>query len=114
MWIRAEDYPRRGKGTPLGRLSDIIIGCKGFARTNTLAYQSVPKTKNVECHWRQYKDNTFNGLGSYTYANGERHVGSFLGGNFDGFGVVYSANGQLLKKGFWKNDEYVGEEERTE
>ena len=59
----------------------------------------------------QFKENAFDGLGTLTYANGEKHVGSFREGQSVGFGILYSADGKILKKGFWKEDNFIGETE---
>ncbi len=50
----------------------------------------------------------------YTYANGENYIGQFLNGNFEGFGILNSANGKILKNGLWRMNKYAEEEEEEE
>ncbi len=37
------------------------------------------------------------------------YIGQFLNGNFDGFGIFHSANGEILKNGLWQMDEFIQE-----
>ena len=51
---------------------------------------------------------TINRTGLYTYASGDKYVGELKEGMFHGQGTFTFANG-IIKKGLWKNDEFVGE-----
>ncbi|HAA14742.1 MAG TPA: hypothetical protein DCE41_24850 [Cytophagales bacterium] len=51
------------------------------------------------------------GSGTYTYASGDVYVGEFKKGRRDGEGTLTFSNGDE-KKGFWKNDDYIGEYEK--
>jgi hypothetical protein len=57
----------------------------------------------------QYKSDQLHGVGSYAFRNGDRYVGAFADGDFDGYGVLYSSEGKVLKKGFWKGRKLVEE-----
>jgi hypothetical protein len=46
------------------------------------------------------------GLGTYTYANGNKYVGSFKNGKKHGSGVLYYIDG-TLEEGRWENDVLV-------
>jgi len=49
-----------------------------------------------------YYDNCF---GTYTYADGDKYVGEWKDGEFNGQGTLTYANG-TVKKGIWKNNEF--------
>lgn len=51
------------------------------------------------------------GSGTYTWANGDVYIGEFKKGRRDGEGTMTFSNGDE-KKGFWDNDEYLGEYEK--
>jgi hypothetical protein len=42
--------------------------------------------------------------------SGEKYVGSFIRGRFDGLGILYSPEGEILKKGLWRDDVFIGSE----
>ena len=49
------------------------------------------------------------GQGTYTWQNPwEQYVGEYMNGMFHGQGTYTYADG-TIKKGLWKNDEFVGE-----
>jgi hypothetical protein len=56
----------------------------------------------------EWKDNMYHGQGTYTYYNGDKYVGEYMNGKKNGQGTYTYANG-TIRKGLWKNDEYVGE-----
>ena len=56
----------------------------------------------------EYMNDITHGQGTYTWANGDKYVGENMNGMMHGQGTYTSANG-TIKKGLWKNDEFVGE-----
>jgi hypothetical protein len=52
----------------------------------------------------EFKDNKYDGRGTYTYANGEKYVGEFKDNKYDGRGIYYSANGSIKESGIYKDN----------
>ena len=52
-------------------------------------------------------DGKYNGQGTYTYADGRKDVGEFKDGKLNGYATLYSASGNILKRGIWKDDEFL-------
>lgn len=54
-----------------------------------------------------FKDNDFDGYGTYTFANGDRYEGDFKKGVYEGLGVFTFSDGDQLK-GRFRNNRFVG------
>ena len=52
------------------------------------------------------------GLGTYTFENGNKYVGKFKDGKKEGSGVLYYIDG-TIEEGKWENDNYVGNNEQN-
>ena len=52
----------------------------------------------------EFRDNTENGNGTYTFNNGDKYVGEFVNGSFHGRGTYYFTNGDYIE-GTWENGE---------
>jgi hypothetical protein len=52
------------------------------------------------------------GLGTYTYANGNKFVGKYRDGKKEGSGVLYYIDG-TVEEGYWENDIFVGSNEQN-
>ena len=46
------------------------------------------------------------GIGTYTFANGNKFVGNFKNGKKDGSGILYYIDGSF-EEGKWKDDSFV-------
>lgn len=55
----------------------------------------------------EFRSGSFTGQGTYSWANGDRHVGEFRRGQRVGQGSFFSSDGRLLQNGVWQNDEFV-------
>ena len=53
-----------------------------------------------------YKDGEKHGQGTYTWADGAKEVGEFRNDYLNGFAIRYDKNGNILKEGIWKDDEF--------
>jgi len=49
----------------------------------------------------------YSGLGTFIKKNGEKYIGQFSDGYFNGFGTLYSANGEILKQGLFKDGVFI-------
>ncbi|MEI6411945.1 MAG: caspase family protein [Bacteroidota bacterium] len=56
-----------------------------------------------------FKNRVPHGLGTCTYANGDRYSGEWIEGAFGGKGTLYQRDGTEVT-GFWHNGEYLGKE----
>jgi len=68
--------------------------------------------KGVDTYVGEFKKGLPHGTGTYTWANGDVFTGEFKKGLKDGEGKLLNKQieGQVIEqKGFWKNDEYIGE-----
>ena len=54
----------------------------------------------------EFKDGKMHGQGTYTWANGTKDVGEFRNDMLNGFAIRYDKNGNILKEGIWKDDEF--------
>jgi hypothetical protein len=51
-----------------------------------------------------FKDNNFNGYGTYFYADGSKYVGSWKDGKKNGKGIEYNSKGRVEFNGVFEND----------
>ena len=65
--------------------------------------------KNGQQYHGNWKEDDFNGFGKYILQNGNVYQGEFKDGKFHGSGQVNSPNGELLQKGLWEENEFVGQ-----
>jgi hypothetical protein len=68
--------------------------------------------KGVDSYVGEFKKGLPHGTGTYTWANGDVYTGEFKKGRKEGAGKLLNKQieGQVIEqKGFWKNDEYIGE-----
>ncbi|MFN8242607.1 MAG: hypothetical protein U0X40_01025 [Ferruginibacter sp.] len=88
------------KGTYQGECSDGKANGEGFARGED-AYSGT------------FKNGLPNGLGKYTWSNGDYYKGNWKKGQRDGKGEMhYTSNGKdSVVQGFWKRDAYEGKYE---
>ena len=54
----------------------------------------------------EYKDDKMHGQGTYTWEDGIKDVGEFRNDMLNGFAIRYDKNGNILKEGIWKDDEF--------
>ena len=62
----------------------------------------------------EFVNNKFDGKGKITYADGKYFEGSFVDGKRQGEGVTFSATGEELSRGQYKNDVLEGQENSAE
>lgn len=55
----------------------------------------------------EFWDNKYS-RGTYTFPDGSKYAGDFRNGKRYGQGVEYSADGAVVRSGFWENDVHVG------
>jgi hypothetical protein len=55
----------------------------------------------------EFKDDKFNGQGTYTFANGNKYVGEFKDNKFNGQGTLFASNGSVTRQGIWAEDNFV-------
>ena len=53
----------------------------------------------------EFRDGDFNGQGTFTFANGNKYVGEFRNDNFNGQGTKTYADGKI-EEGIWKDDKF--------
>jgi len=51
----------------------------------------------------EWKGGKYNGVGTYTYANGNKYVGEFKDWVRTGRGIKFLANGNVDQSGIWKD-----------
>ncbi len=97
--------------------------CKVLAETLTGQYDGECKkgladgtgtAKGTDSYIGEFKKGLPDGTGTYTFANGDIYDGKFKKGKKEGAGVlrIKQPDGSFVEqKGFWKEDEYIGEHE---
>ena len=106
-----KDGELHGRGRTIGSDGRYYIGEYLEGRYNgkgTLYWNGAEYTGQ----WDMYG---FKGEGVINYMEGIKFKGrwdGFYDHNYkkNGYGTLYSADGQVIKQGKWKNDEYLGEE----
>lgn len=58
-----------------------------------------------------YAKDKRSGLGTYNWPNGEKYVGQWADDKRNGAGIFYSADGEVVTKGIWKNDKLIEQRE---
>jgi hypothetical protein len=61
---------------------------------------------NGEKYVGEFKDGLSSGQGTFTWADGTKDVGEFRNDKLNGFAIRYDKNGNILKEGIWKDDEF--------
>ena len=54
----------------------------------------------------EWKNNLKHGRGTHTHPEGDTYVGEFRNDYLNGFAIRYDKNGNILKEGIWKDDEF--------
>jgi hypothetical protein len=49
----------------------------------------------------------YNGQGTYTFTSGSKYVGEFKDGKYNGQGTEYAANGSIINQGIWADGSFV-------
>jgi hypothetical protein len=62
----------------------------------------------MEKYVGEFKDDRFNGQGTYIAANGEKYVGEYKNGLRHGEGIFFKTNGSRLE-GIWENHKFIRE-----
>ena len=101
-WI---DGKATGKGVFRFKNGDLY---EGEFKENVITGKGSFKTKDGNIYNGIFKNGLINGKGVLNYENGEKYVGFFLNGKKNGKGKIYDKNGKVYKKGYWKNDKYLG------
>ncbi len=55
----------------------------------------------------QIDNGLFHGDGKYYFKDGRSYDGQFKFGKFDGRGVLYAANGKVIKSGSWRDGQFL-------
>jgi len=67
-----------------------------------------PKTEaNGNKYVGEFKDGKYNGQGTFTYVGGEKYIGEFKDGKYNGQGTVYASNGSITNQGIWADNKFV-------
>ena len=67
---------------------------------SAMAQSNLPTCEGDRAAWT-------NCFGSHTYASGNKYVGEYKDGKYNGQGIKYLANGNVDKSGIWKENELV-------
>lgn len=62
----------------------------------------------------EFKNSKKNGQGTYTWPNGYKYVGEWKEGQMDGQGAKYSASGEILESGLWRNNKLIHAEDKAQ
>ena len=60
---------------------------------------------NGEKYVGGWKDGNYNGMGTYTWPNGQKYVGELKGLNMNGKGVLFKINGDIIS-GIWVDNSF--------
>ena len=55
----------------------------------------------------QHKNGKRHGKGTYIYANRVKDIGEFKNGKLNGYAIRYDENGDIVKRGIWKDDKFL-------
>ena len=88
-----------------GFIGDLL---EGEWRNGTLNGQGTFTFANGEKHVGEYKDGKRNGQGTYTWVNGQKNVGEYKDGEYHGQGAFTFANGERYV-GEWKDGKRNGQ-----
>lgn len=83
---------------------------KGDFQKHEFSGEGIYEYSNGAKYEGNWEHNMFNGAGTLNYADGSLYAGNWKDDLKDGVGVLYDVNSGELYKGYFSNDEYVGEE----
>ena len=103
-----KDDVYHGQGTYTWPGGQKYVGSFRAGKRNGQGTHSWPGGKTYVGSWRagDYQEGTINGQGTYTYLDGIKDVGEFRNGKLNGFAIRFDKNGNVLKEGIWKDDEF--------
>ena len=83
----------------------LLVGCAhyGCIEGNCTNGLGTHTYANGEKYVGEYKDDKRNGQGTYTWPNGNKYVGEFKDGKKHGQGTLTSPDGKV-ERGIWKNN----------
>jgi len=84
------------------------IDAERFAALRAAAPAAAPSASLPACSGTQYNKTWTDCLGTYVYASGDRYVGAFKDGKFDGSGTFTFANGDRYI-GQWRDFKFHGQ-----
>ena len=95
-----------GKGFFKFKNGDIY---EGNFQDNNFCGQGCLRKKTGDIYIGEFKDGDLNGEGTSINKDKEKYIGNFVAGKKEGKGVLYDKNGNIIKTGIWKSDEFVSE-----
>ena len=98
-----KDNQMNGQGIMYYPSGDTYIGGYKEAKRNGHGTYNFANGEKYEGKWN---DGDYHGQGTYTFATGTKDVGEFRNGKLNGFAIRYDKNGNILKEGIWKDDEF--------
>ncbi|NDF49321.1 MAG: hypothetical protein EB116_04430, partial [Betaproteobacteria bacterium] len=128
-WVLVDQYAIDPKRFPFEFKGNPTKG--GLYQSSLLSQQFVPRSVKPECEtnnsyplrWDncvgirsfasgviyegEFRNDMFDGFGTYRFADGRKFVGFFKAGQFDGLGIMFRADGSDQLSGTWSKDSIV-------
>ena len=107
-----ENGTMNGRGTFIGGNDSKFKGNKyiGEFKDGNMHGQGTLNLGDGTKYMGEFKDGKFHGGGTFIWADGKKDVGEFENDKLNGFAIRYDKNGNILKRGMWKNDIFLKSE----
>ena len=61
----------------------------------------------------EFKNDKYNGQGTYKFADGRKYIGSFKDDKCNGDGIEYHADGTIFREGIFEDNDFLYEQKRN-
>lgn len=102
----AAQRARQGDGVvSMGSDGDTYEGEDGAIGDITRAVQTFPSGDTYAGAYVRGTPDAFSGNGVYRFANGQTYEGEWANSQYNGFGVLWDAQGRVMQAGIWRNNQ---------
>jgi hypothetical protein len=102
---------RNGEGTNNYKSGAVFVGTWKDDKRHGYGNYTFVKGGTYESYMGNYSEDKMHGQGTLVYVNGQKYIGSFKNGLYDGEGTLYNIDGTVQSAGIWKENKFVGTSE---